>query len=186
MKDYLDGGEALANEFSRADLSGGVTDLGTLHAQRFYAIRANGAELRFPFSAQPFTTLVDMSAPVDGEVLQGYAEALIRHGCVQAVCRGEESHRLVDIFNRMAERGEFDRDGAPFTSMEMDDEPLPEAIQYFVLPCGLAHTGLLVVIGEQGDFQAAIDGFSIAAGAIRENLSEPIYAEDDLVCFVSS
>ena len=185
MTDNIIGGDAFAGDFSHAGLSGGI-NLGTLHEQRFYAIRANGDELRFPFSAQPFTTLVDMSSPVDDEVLKGYAASLIAHGCVQAVCRGEESHRLVAIFNKMAEKGELDHNGAPFTSMEMDDEPLPEAIQYFVLPCGLAQTGLLVVIGGHGDFQKAIDGFSTAAGAIKEDLSTPVYAEDDLVCFVAN
>ncbi len=164
--------------------SGGY--MGTIHEQRFYAIRASGADVRFPFPQGAFTALVDMSRSVDDAVLRGYAEALIGHGCVQAVCRGEESSRLEEIFNDLAEKGDLDRNGAYFTSMCLDDEPLNEAIQYFVLPCGLAQTGLLMVIGDQGDFQNAIEGFSTAAGAIREDLSAPVYTEDDLVCFVSS
>ncbi|MCC8189855.1 MAG: hypothetical protein LIP77_04340 [Planctomycetes bacterium] len=159
--------------------------MGTLHDQRFYAIRANGTDLRLPFTAQPFTALVDMTIPVDDSVLQGYAEALIGHGCVQAVCRGEDSGRLVAIFDRLAEQGELDQNGTPFTSMALDDEPLDEAIQYFVLPSGLARIGLLMVIGDTGNFQNAIEGFSTAAGAIRESIGEAVYAEDDLVCFVS-
>ncbi len=168
--------------------SGGY--MGTIHEQRFYAIRANGGDVRFPFPSGPFTALVDLSRSVDDVVLRGYAEALIQHGCVQAVCRGEESARLEEIFNDLAndlaEKGDIDPNGPCFTSMCMDDEPLDEAIQYFVLPCGLAQIGLLMVIGDQGDFQNAIEGFSIAAGAIREDLSAPVYTEDDLVCFVSS
>lgn len=160
--------------------SGGY--MGTISDQRFYAIRANGGELRFPFPPGAFTALVDMSRPVDDAILRGYAEALLKHGCVQAVCRGEESSRLEEIFTDLAN----DHADAYFTSMCLDDEPLDEAIQYFVLPCGLARTGLLMVIGDQGDFQAAIEGFSTAAGAIREDLGEAVYTEDDLVCFVSS
>ncbi len=186
MKENLfgDGAQFAGDRLLRR--SGGY--MGTIHEQRFYAIRANGADVRFPFPSGAFTALVDLARSVDDAVLQGYAEALIRHGCVQAVCRGEESSRLEEIFNSLADKGdiEIDRNGTYFTSMCLDDEPLNEAIQYFVLPCGLAQTGLLMVIGDQGDFQNAIRGFSTAAGAIREDLSAPVYTEDDLVCFVSS
>ena len=184
MKEFSFGGGAF--DASALDRLVGGLSLGTLHEQRFYAIRANGSDLRFPFPAGPFTALVDLVAPVDDAVLRKYAEALIGHGCVQAVCRGEESCRLDEIFYKLAEKGDLDRNGTPFTSMCLDDEPLNEAIQYFVLPCGLAQTGLLMVIGDQGDFQNAIQDFSTAAGAIKDNIGEPVYTEDDLVCFVSS
>lgn len=185
MKDNLFGGDEVSSQVALDRLVGGL-ELGTLHEQRFFAIRANGTHLRFPFPAGAFTALVDMSASVDDEVLHGYASALIEHGCVQAVCRGEESCRLETIFNTLAEAGDLDKNGTPFTSMCLDDEPLNEAIQYFVLPCGLAQTGLLMVIGDHDDFQNAIKGFSTAAGAIKDDIGEPVYTEDDLVCFVSS
>lgn len=184
MTDFFFGGDANRVDIALTRLVGGMS-LGTLHDQRFYAIRANGSNLRFPFEAQPFTALVDVSRPLDDSVLQGYAESLIAHGCVQAVCRGEDSGRLVEIFDRLTEQSEHDKNGTPFTSMCVEDEPLNEAIQYFVLPCGLAQTGLLMIIGDTGDFQEAIRGFSVAAGAIKEDIGEPVYAEDDLVCFVS-
>ena len=185
MKENSFDGDARSYGRALDRLVGGLS-LGTIHEQRFFAIRANGADLRFPFPAGTFTALVDMAQSVDDGVLQGYAEALIEHGCVQAVCRGEESSRLESIFNKLAEKGDLDKNGTPFTSMCLDDEPLDEAIQYFVLPCGLAQTGLLMVIGDQGDFQGAIQDFSTAAGAIKDNIGEPVYTEDDLVCFVSS
>ncbi len=185
VTDYFIGGDAEQIDLALTRLVGGI-ELGTLHDQRFYAIRANGASLRFPFASQPFTAMVDVPGSVDETLLKQYAGELIDHGCVQAICRGEESSRLVDIFDDLAERGDLDRNGIPFTSMCLDDEPLAEAIQYFVLPCGLASVGLLMVIGESGDFQNAIQGFSSAAGAIKESIGEPVYTEDDLVCFVSS
>ncbi len=185
MTDYSTGCDADKIDLALSSLVGGI-DLGTLHDQRFFAIRTNGSDLRFPFAAQPFTAMVDVSASVDETLLKKYAGDLISHGCVQAICRGEEASRLVDIFDDLAELGDLDKNGIPFTSMCLDDEPLTEAIQYFVLPCGLAAIGLLMVIGESGDFQNAIQGFSTAAGAIKESIGEPVYAEDDLVCFVSS
>ncbi len=185
VNDYSTGGIAKCVDLAFTRLIGGMS-LGTIHEQRFYAIRANGQEIRFPFSAQPFTAMVDISRPVDEQILTGYAQALIDHGCVQAVCRGEESSQLVDIFNQLAEKGELDKHGTPFTSMCMEDEPLNEAIEYFVLPSGLAQTGLLMIIGDSGDFQSAIDGFSSAAGAISEGLAEPLYSEEDVVCFGAS
>lgn len=184
VKDILSGSVADSGDFAAACLNGG-TNLGTLHDQRFYAIRANGAHLKLPFDAQPFTAFVDISHATDDAILQGYAQTLIDHGCVQAICRGEESDRLVDIFQRLTEQGSHDRNGKPFTVMCLDDEPLGEAIQYYVLPCGLAQTGLLMIIGDAGDFQGAIEGFSTAAGEVAETLGEPVYAEEDLVCFVT-
>lgn len=185
VNEYDSGGDAKCVSLEIARLVGGVS-LGTIHEQRFYAIRANGTDLRFPFSSQPFTAMVDISRPVDDEVLTGYANALIAHGCVQAICRGEESDRLVDIFNELADQGDLDHNGHLFTSMCLGDEPLTESIQYFVLPSGLAQTGLLMVIGDADDFQDTIEGFSTAAGAIREDFGQPVYTEADLVCFVSS
>lgn len=182
MTDYLCGGEAKKIEIAMTGLVGGQT-LGTLHEQKFYAIRAEGADIKFPFSAKSFTALVDISKPVDDTILERYASALVEHGCVQAVCRGEEASRLAGIFDKMAEEGAFDRDGRPFSCMCMDDEPLLEAIEYFVLPCGLATIGLLMVIGDSGDFQNVVDGFANAAGAAAEAVAEPDHADADVVCF---
>ena len=182
--DYLVDGDAGSLDLALADIIGGMS-LGTIHDQKFFAIRAGSADLRFPFSPRPFTAMVDVPRKVDDSILESYATALISHGCVQAVCRGEESERLLEIFDSLAEKGDLDRNGFPFTTMGMDDEPLHEAIQYFVLPCDLAQTGLLVVIGDAGDFQNTIQGFSTAAGAIKEDIGEPVYTDADLVCFVS-
>lgn len=182
MTDYLYGGGAKKIEIAIADLSGGQT-LGMLHEQKFYAIRAEGAGIKFPFPEKPFTALVDISQPVDDAILESYAAALVEHGCVQAVCRGDEAARLAGIFDRMAEEGGLDHDGRPFSCMCMDDEPLLEAIEYFVLPCGLAATGLLMVIGDSGDFQSVVDGFANAAGAAAKAVPEPDHAANGAVCF---
>ena len=182
-----DGGSGF-NVKALDSLAGGVS-LGTLHEQRFFAMRASGGEVRFPFPAGPFTVLVDMTAPVDDVMLRSYAEALVDHGCVQAACRGEEADRMVDIFNSLAEtlseRDDRGADDVPFTAMCMDDEPLNEAIAYFVLPCGLAPVGLVMVIGGQDEFRNAVNGFSDAAGAASEDIGEAVFTEEDLVCFVS-
>ncbi len=182
MTDKLSGGVAKYINLALDRLVGGMS-LGTLLGQQFYAIRANGQQLRFPFSSGPFTALVHMTRPVDDQLLNSYAKTLIDHGCVQAVCRGEESDRMVDIFNSLAEHGQLNDNAAPFTSMCLGDEPLTEAIQYFVLPCGLAQTGLLMVLGDSTDFDDAINGFFNAAGSIGEDIGEPVYTEEDLVCF---
>lgn len=178
----MSGGVAKYVNLALDRLVGGI-GLGTIHDQRFYAIRANGQQLRFPFTARPFTALVHMPQSVDDALLTSYAKTLIDHGCVQAVCRGDDSDRMVDIFDSLAEQGEHDSGDAPFTSMCLGDEPLQEAIQYFVLPCGLAQTGLLMVIGGSGEFDDAINGFFTSAGSIAEGIGEPVYTEEDLVCF---
>ncbi|MCL1999998.1 MAG: hypothetical protein FWG74_01070 [Planctomycetes bacterium] len=180
VTDYSAGGDAEKIDLSLSGLVGEI-DLGTLHEQHFYAIRANGSNLRFPFAAQPFTAMVEVSSSIDEALLRQYAGSLIAHGCVQAICRGEESSRLVDIFDDLAELGDQENNSIPFTSMCLDDEPLAEALQYFVLPTGLASVGLLMVIGGSGDFQNVIQGFSNASDSADESI---IYLEEDVACLV--
>lgn len=184
MTEELFGGDANALDVALARLAGEIS-LGTLHEQKFYAVRAKDAELRFPFPAQPFTAMVDMTGEVDDAILKGYAAQLMKYGCVQCVCRGEEAARLSDIFDAMAELGEMDASGAPFTAMCVDDEPLNEAIEYFVLPSGLASVGLLLVIGGTEAFQGVVQGFFDIAGTMHEAVGEPVYTMDDLVCFAA-
>lgn len=157
--------------------------LGTLYEQKFYAIRAGVDGLRFPFEPGSFTALVDIRSNVGSAVLESYARDLINHGCVQAVCRGAEAGIMNDVFCDLAEDGAVDANGVAFTSMPIDDEPLQETLEYFVLPSGLASTGLLIVIGEAGDFQEAVGCFADLAGSLEKPLSETVCVEDELVCF---
>ena len=164
-------------------LVGGGKELGALFGQNFYAVRASGEAVSFPFSSRPFTALIEIAAPVDGEILASCARTLIRHGCVHAVCRGEKADRLNDIFIGLAEEGRVDKGGVAFTSMHSDDETLGETLQYFILPSGLASTGLLVVIGDSRDFRSAVDDFIASAGTLGEGLREPVGAGEELVPF---
>lgn len=182
MTDYFLDGERRDGLPVDSVAAGGIS-LGTVFDQKFYAMRVAGNGLRFPFEAQPFTALVDIVGDVGEEALRSYAKELISHGCVQAVCRGDEAGILNDIFGDLSEEGGADVNGLPFTSMVLDDEPLCDAIEYFILPCGLASTGLLMVIGDSGDFHEAVGSFTTSAGSLRESMSAPVYVEEELVCF---
>lgn len=177
----MDGKNRVSAAASSVDAGG--KNLGTHFGQKFYAIRAAGGSLRFPFDSQPFTALVDIAGDVGEETLRGYARELVAHGCVQAVCRGAESGLMNDIFGELSENGETDTNGFPFTSMAIDDEPLNEAIEYFVLPNGLAATGLVMIIGDSGDFRLAVDNFAASTDGAKEALGIPVYVDEELVCF---
>lgn len=167
-----------------ASLYSGGKSLGTLFDQKFYAVRAGGPDLNLPFTPRPFTALVDISREVEDNLLERYAKTLMSHGCVQAVCRGEGADRLSAIFDRLAdEGGNSCSEGFAFTSMAIDDESLDDAIHYFVLPCGLASTGLVVVIGGNDSFRQAVECFSGAAGSLNEGLGVPAYVSEELACF---
>ncbi|MDR3077643.1 MAG: hypothetical protein LBV15_02640 [Planctomycetota bacterium] len=167
---FSDGGEHI--DFTRLVHIGGGVDLGTLHRQHFYAVRASGSGFSLPFSVRPFTVMVDMTGSADDAVLRKYAAILTRHGCVQAICRGEESHRMHRIFEDLSETGELDRNGSAFTSMCMEDEPREDVLRYFSLPCGLAKTKLILIIGGQDDYQAALNDFLNVSGLAGEILDE--------------
>jgi hypothetical protein len=163
-------------------LAGGIS-LGTLHNQHFYAVRVNGNDLRLPFSARPFSAMIDMTRPVDDVILKKYAVDLIRHGCVQSICRGEEANHLTRLFDDMAESGALDSNGVAFTAMCMEDEPLDEAIRYFSLPCGLAQTKLILVIGGEEQFREVVGGFYRISGLNREKLDEESFTDADCISF---
>ncbi|MDR1536171.1 MAG: hypothetical protein LBU64_13970 [Planctomycetota bacterium] len=162
MRDWFSDGAAFdLGELAPGGLAGGRF-LGSFHNQKFYALRADGGGLRFPFSPCPFVALVDLARPADEAMLRNCSGDLIRHGCVQALCRGEESGRLVGIFEELAEAGKLAGGGeekVSFTAMSMEDEPREEAVEYFSLPCGLAEVKLLLIIGDEGEFQAARETF---------------------------
>lgn len=182
MKDFSCGGKRRGRDAAESANDGGK-HLGTLYEQKFFAMRAGADGMRFPFEPRPFTALIDIRSEVGGEVLESYARELVNHGCVQAVCRGSEAGLLNDVFGGIAEDGGCDAGGIAFTSMSIEDEPLREAIEYFVLPSGLAGTGLILVIGDSEDFQDAVQQFYGIAGSLQRSLSEPIVVEEELVCF---
>ncbi len=161
----------------------GGKSLGSLYEQKFYAMRVEGNQLKFPFAAKPFTALVDIRGDVDQELLKGYARELVAHGCVQAVCRGVEAGLMNDIFGCISEEGASDVNGLPFTSMSVDEEPLEESVEYFILPSGLAGVGLIMVIGDSDAFADAVDCFANFANGAQESKNEPVYIEEEQVCF---
>lgn len=170
MTDMLFGDIAGHMDFNGVNRCGDWADMGVFHHQRFYAVHAADTGFSLPFSACPFTVMADMTDPADDAVLREYAGILIRHGCVQAICRGEESYRLHRIFEDLAETGELDRNGPAFTSMCMEDEPRMDALRYFLLPCGLAKTKLFLIIGGRDDYEAVLDDFLDISGSAGELL----------------
>jgi hypothetical protein len=156
--------------------------MGTLYGQKFFALKAAGPDLKFPFGPQPFTALVTICSDRDDAVLGEYAKTLVSHGCVQAICRGDGAERMDGAFASLAECGGLDRNGVAFTSMCLGDESFGEALHYFVLPSGLAAIGLVLVIGDANDFADVVSGFNRTAGDILELREEPVYAGEETAC----
>lgn len=162
-----------------SQLNGGMS-LGIIHSQHFYAMKADGSELKFPFPSENFSAFIEIARPVDKEILSGYATALADYGCVQAFCRGENSDIMSDIFDDLASEGALDGRGIPFTYMCFEEnEPLAESIEYFVTPNDLVKVGLVLVIGGADDFSTVVDSFSAASINFTNAMSREDFAPVD-------
>lgn len=159
--------------------------LGTLYEQKFYALRAAGKTLDYPFAARTFTALVDSNTSLSDDVLRHYVDSLLNHGCIHVICRGHDAERLSSIFDETVDERGLTHDGYTMTSMIYDEDDLEETVGYFVLPTGLADVGLLLVIGDSGDFKSMVRSFARIAGTLRENVTEPVFESEVVATFRS-
>lgn len=156
---------------SRRSLASERKSLGTIHDQKFYAIRNTGEKpLELPFSTKPFNVMIELALPLSDDALRQIGIQLLKDGMCHATCRGGEAERMGEILDDLIDEHGFSIDGhTVFTSVH-DDESLEEVLEYFVLPNGLASTSLLVVIGDEASFHNLVRCFGSTAADLRERI----------------
>lgn len=128
--------------------------------QRFFALRhVPGQPLKLPFLEGAFNALVEVAAPVDREVLTSVSLQLLQHGMRAADCHGEDAQDLAEIIDELVDEHGFCHDGRTVYAIGHDGESLDDLIDYFILPNDLANTGILLVIGEESDFEGVVEAF---------------------------
>ena len=173
-------GESRAATVSRRRGRGGEKkSLGTVHDQRFYAVRClplagqGHCTMTMPFASKPYNALVRVCVPFARSVLQEAGLALLRHGLLQAVCCGCEGESMGEVLDELADEHGFNHNGRPAFASVHEDETLDEVLDYFILPNGQADTGLLVVLGDEAAFRETLRCFVRVAGELRERLYAP-------------
>lgn len=145
--------------------------MGICHDQRFYALRyLPGRKLELPFEDKPFTALIEITVPLSDDILRNVAMDLLYRGMRAALCLGPEAERMVEIVDELVDAYGFAHEARTVYASAHEDEDLAEAIQYFILPTGLAETGLLLVLGGEDAFRQTVRTFGQATTGMREKL----------------
>jgi hypothetical protein len=145
--------------------------LGKFYDQRFYATRlVPGKAFHPPFAPHPFNVMIHIAGHVPDKALRQIGLDLLKHGMRFALCHGSEAERMGDILDELLEDNEFAHKGYTAYTSVHDDDPLEEAVEYFILPSGLADTGLMLVIGDESSFRSVMRAFTKVTGHLRERI----------------
>ncbi len=145
---------------------------GQVHGQDFYLHQhVLGAPLALPFSRRHFTAFIDLPVPAPETVLRELALRLLRHGMRSAICWGYEAELLGEVIDRVIDDyGFWHGDQTAFCSVH-EEEALEEALEFFILPCGLAETGLVLTCGDDAALRTLTSTFSLVHAGAREEVA---------------
>ena len=168
MSDHTLAGKS-ASVSSRRSAAKQKTGLGSYYSQQFYAVRhAPGKALALPFPARPFHAMIHTAGPLPDRATRQLGLELLRSGMRYALCHGSDAAKVGDVLDELIDANHFSFEGhTPYTSVHAE-ESLAEAIEYFILPAGLAETGLLIVVGEEDAFRGALREFNQITAHLRE------------------
>lgn len=173
--EHNDRSDSLWGVAAGIDPSGRNGKLGRMHDQDFYAVRHfGGNRLSIPFPPRPFNALIDVPHPIPESILGEISLQLLQHGMRSAICSGLQGERLGEILDEIIdEHGFYPNNRTVYTSVHLD-EPIEETLDYFVLPNGLADTGLIVVVGDEHAFGEVVKTFLRLTREVREYEAIPI------------
>jgi hypothetical protein len=145
--------------------------LGNFYDQTFYAARhAPGKALSFPFPASRFNAMIYLAGDEDEKALRRIGLDLLQHGLRYALCHGPGAKAMGQVLDDLIDEHGFSCEGLTAYTSVHQDESLAEAVEYFVLPAGLAETSFLVVIGNDADYRQVMRAFTKATSHLRERV----------------
>ncbi len=156
---YLSASSYAAREPQAWDFQAGPGFMGHVFDQPVYSCRCMPNEaIDLPFQdGQPFTCLINAAVHIQDSAFVTLARHLLTRNMRFAVCAGIESDRLADLLNELLEEGEYHQEGRSAAVASYDDEPVEEAMEYFILPSGIAPASLVITIGDEPVFRAALN-----------------------------
>ncbi|MCX7934708.1 MAG: hypothetical protein N3A66_05555 [Planctomycetota bacterium] len=148
--------------------------LGKFYDQTFYVLRyQKGCTLEFPFRSQSFNAFISIDSEYPPKILEQIAFSLLKQGMRFALCHGKGAEALAEIIDRLIDEHRFSHNGFTAYSSSHTNETLEEAMEYFMLPNGLAEIGLILVIGDEAAQQKVAKTFSRIIGAMDKIASMP-------------
>lgn len=156
---YLSSGKYSARVRREWDFQAEPGFMGHVFDQPLYSCRCQpGAAFDLPFDErQPFACLINAAVHIPDSAFVNLARRLLERNMRFAVCAGIESDRLADLLNDVLEEGEYHDEGRTAVAASYEDEPVEEAMEYFILPSGIAPASLVVTIGDEPVFRATLN-----------------------------
>ena len=141
--------------------------LGKFYDQSFYVLHYQpGRTLDFPFRSQPFNAFISINNEYPTKIISQMAFSLLKQGMRFALCHGERAEAMAEIIDRLIDDFHFIHNGFTVYSSSHPNEDLEEAMEYFILPNGLAETGLILVLGDEIALQKAMKTFAKITSAL--------------------
>lgn len=117
-----------------------------------------------------FSCLLRAAAHISDDAFRDLGRQLLGAGMRYAVCNGVECDRLSDLLNELLEEGEYHLEGRTAAAC-CDDGSFEEALEYFILPSGMAPANLVLTLGDQAAFQATLESTGDVVEKMRESLA---------------
>jgi hypothetical protein len=170
VSDHTLGGKS-ATVTSRRGVQKDKKLLGTFYDQTFYATRhAADKALSFPFPAGRFNAMVCLAEKTDEAAMRRIGMDLLEHGLRFALCHGPEAGAMGKVLDELIDEHGFSCEGLTAYTSVHEDDSLAEAVEYFILPAGLAETSLLVVVGSDASYREVMKSFAKATSHLRERV----------------
>ncbi len=164
---------------SQLYVSGTALKLGSVSDQTIYAMRPQpGCDLNFPFEKKPFTALIRTSSQTTEADMRRAGWQLLQHGLRHGICHGEKADRMSEILDEIIDSFDISDNNQTAFSSSHEGEDISETMEYFLLPSGLADSGLILVLGTDNDWGGTMDSFDNLVGS-GEALLELVTDESD-------
>ncbi len=172
---------------NRLYASGNQKSLGAVYDQHFYAVRHEAGEtIAFPFPQKHFNALIAFHRATNVEERRVIAMELLEYGMRFALCYGQGADEMAELIDELVDEYNYMHNGCTVFSTVHEDGDIGDALAYFVLPNGLADTGLILSLGDDGDFDQwteTFDSLIHGEGAeIEEEDEMPIVGAPEMAC----
>ena len=122
--------------------------------QRVYLVHHRpGKRMSLPFPAGDFNALVYLASPQPAEVEGTVGLSLLRHGMRSAVVGGCQADRMSETCDALVDEHGFSPCGETVYHLSLEGESVEDCVSYALTPNGLADVLLVMVVGDDIDFQ---------------------------------
>jgi len=129
--------------------------LGSFSGREFYVLRwFPQSSVQLPFTNKRFSALLSLGHSVSDENAVNLVSHLEQNGLTSVMIHGESADKITKIYDRY-----FEDSSSGTYAMLDESENLRESLEYFMTPDDVSEIGLILVLGDDAAWDAAISSF---------------------------